>query len=91
VAIEIRGDFKFRQTEIPFDMTKLGNRVYGSARAPFGGKPAVWVGTTDPLTQTTKISFQVTAKPPRSAELTVSRPVRFDAVLSLPPPPAEEV
>lgn len=58
LALEVQGQFAFEQTEVPFTYTELGGRHYGSGEAEIGGRPAVWVATTDQASGTTTISWR---------------------------------
>ncbi|GAA0393668.1 hypothetical protein Acor_74550 [Acrocarpospora corrugata] len=78
----IEGNLRIAQTEVPLVLTKLDGREYGAAEAPIGGRPAVWVGVTDPTEQTTTIKWQATdnKKPKPPAE---PRPICFPEVSKL--------
>jgi hypothetical protein len=83
--LEIWGDFAVSHSEVPLTFTRLGNRIYGAAEAPFVGRPAVWVGTTDTVIQTTKISWRITDKPPYPIPPAQTRPIHFSGLLNLAP------
>jgi hypothetical protein len=84
--LEVWGDFAWTQTEVPLTLTRLGERVYGAAQAPIAGRPAVWVGTSNPVSQTTTISWQTTdaAGPPQPPAQ--FQPTHFPDLLRLFPP-----
>jgi hypothetical protein len=89
--LEMWGDFKIWQTEIPLILTKLGGRVYGAAEAPIMNRPAVWVGTTDQQANTTTISWQTTdsSSPLIPPAPQPPRPIHFPEILALVPIPAQ--
>jgi hypothetical protein len=86
--LEVWGDFTWAQTEVPLTLTKLGGRVYGAAQAPIAGRPAVWVGTSDLVEQTTTISWQTTDAAGPLQPLAQFQPMHFPGLLKLFPPGA---
>lgn len=59
-SIAIWGDCEYMRAEVALTQNRLGDRMFRFGEAPFGGRPAVWVETTDEATKTTKISWQWT-------------------------------
>ena len=84
----ITGDAAVSQTEVPLTLSRLGERVYGSAEASIAGRPAVWVGTTDLEAQTTKISWQTTDAQTSDQGPSEARPMHFPALRGLLPMPS---
>lgn len=82
-ALEPWGSFVWSQTALRFALTRLGNRVYGSAIGSMGGRPAAWVATTDKDQKTTKVSWRVTDNKPEPAEIDESHRNLFPAIRSL--------
>jgi hypothetical protein len=68
LALEIWGDFTYRQDEVTLTLSRLGERVYAAGEASFAGRPVVWVGTTLPGALETRLSWRATdlvASPPQ--------------------------
>jgi hypothetical protein len=80
--LEIWGDFAISRTEVALTLANLGGRIYGAGEATIAGRPMVWVGTTDQVAQTTKISWQATDQ---QASLPQGEPISFPALLALYP------
>ncbi|WP_061294123.1 hypothetical protein [Herbidospora cretacea] len=78
----IEGNLRIAQSEVPLVHAELDGKEYSAAEAPIGGRPAVWVGVTDPVEQTTKIKWQATdgKKPKPPVE---PRPICFPEVSKL--------
>jgi hypothetical protein len=86
-SVEIWGDFRWIQTDVPFRLLSLGGRVFGSAEASIAGRPTVWVGTSDLAAQTTKISWHATDAPssgPSALPTQPQPPTFFPGLLELP-------
>ncbi|GAA2567687.1 restriction endonuclease [Pseudonocardia hydrocarbonoxydans] len=83
IALESWGSFSWTQTALRFALTKLGDRVYGSATGTLAGRPAVWVATTDKNKMTTKVSWQTTDNKPATAEIEDSFLNLFPAIRNL--------
>jgi hypothetical protein len=64
LALEIWGDFGYRQDEVTLTLSRLGDRVYAAGEASFAGQPGVWVGTTLPGATETALSWRPTGAPP---------------------------
>jgi hypothetical protein len=86
--LEVWGDLAWTQTEVPLTLTKLGGRIYGAAQAPIAGRPAVWVGTSNLVEQTTTISWQTTDAAGPLQPLAQFQPMHFPGLLKLFPPGA---
>lgn len=58
VAIHLTGEFAFVQTEMQFQVSRIGDRAFGSGRGQILGRETVWVGTTDEEKSQTRISWK---------------------------------
>ena len=66
LALEIWGNFTYRQDEVTLTLSRLGDRVYAAGEATVAGQPVVWVGTTLPGATETTLSWRHTGAAPPS-------------------------
>jgi hypothetical protein len=89
VAIELTGQFSFAQTELDFNVTQIGDRVFGSGKGRVLGRESVWVGTTDEEKQQTRISWKSLEKDAPISAMPTPDPegtTHFPHLLDLPAP-----
>ncbi|MBE8523530.1 hypothetical protein ILP97_39605 [Amycolatopsis sp. H6(2020)] len=84
-ALEIHGDFAWRQAEVPLALANLGGRKYGVAEVVIADRPTVWVGTTDLSAQTTTISWRTTDTTGPHQPSRPFQPTHFTDLLTLNP------
>lgn len=89
VAIDLTGEFAFAQTELEFNVTQIGDRIFGSGKGQAFGRESVWVGTTDQYRQQTRISWTSLERNASHSAVLPPNPVGapvFPALMDLPAP-----